>query len=65
MEMSEYRFNVAQLLQELVGATRRHELDDDYLDLDDGQRVRDISGHIRLTTDPEWGSCRCRPTWKS
>ncbi len=49
MEMSEYLFNVAQLLQELVGATRRHELDDDYLDLDDGQRVRDISGHIRLT----------------
>lgn len=47
--MSEYRFNVAQLLQELVGATRHYELDDDNLDLGDGQRVRDITGHIRLT----------------
>ena len=49
MEMSEYRFNVAQLLQELVGATRRYDLDDDYLDLDDGQRIRHIKGNIRLT----------------
>ena len=47
--MSEFRFNVAQLLQEVVGATRRYELDDDRLDLDDGLFVRPVLGHVRLT----------------
>lgn len=47
--MSEYRFNVSQLLQEPTGATRRYELDDEQLDLGDGRRVRPIKGHVRLT----------------
>ncbi|MDQ5852198.1 MAG: DUF177 domain-containing protein [Chloroflexota bacterium] len=47
--MSEYRFNVAQLLQEPTGATRRYELDDEQLDLGDGRRVRPVKGHVRLT----------------
>jgi uncharacterized protein len=47
--MSEYRFNVSQLLQEPIGATRRYELDDEQLDLGDGKRVRPIKGHVRLT----------------
>ena len=47
--MSEYRFNVAQLLQEPTGATRRYELDDEQLDLGDGSRVRPVKGHVRLT----------------
>ncbi len=48
-EMSEYRFNVAQLLQEPTGATRRYELDDEHLDLGDGRSVRPVQGHVRLT----------------
>ena len=47
--MSEYRFNVSQLLQEPTGATRCYELDDEQLDLGDGRRVRPIKGHVRLT----------------
>ena len=47
--MSEYRFNVSQLLQEPTGATRRYELDDEQLDLGDGRLVRPIKGHVRLT----------------
>src|ERR671927_436666 len=47
--MSEFRFNVAQLLQEPVGATRRYDLDDDHLDLEDGLQVRPVQGHVRLT----------------
>jgi uncharacterized protein len=46
--MSEYRFNVSQLLQEPVGATRHYELDDEQLDLGDGRRVRLIKGDVRL-----------------
>lgn len=47
--MSEFRFNVAQLLQEVVGATRRYDLDDDRLDLEDGLFVHPVLGHVRLT----------------
>src|SRR3712207_6549485 len=47
--MSEYRFNVAQLLQEPTGATRRYELDDEQLDLGDGRRVQPVKGQVRLT----------------
>jgi uncharacterized protein len=47
--MSEFRFNVAQLLQEPVGATRRYELDDKELDLGDGNFVRPVKGNVRLT----------------
>lgn len=47
--MSEYKFNVAQLLQEPTGATRRYELDDERLDLGDGSYVRLIKGNVRLT----------------
>jgi uncharacterized protein len=47
--MSEYKFNVSQLLQEPTGATRRYELDDEQLDLGDGRRVRPIKGKVRLT----------------
>lgn len=47
--MSEYKFNVAQLLQEPTGATRRYELDDKQLDLGDGRPVRPIKGNVRLT----------------
>jgi uncharacterized protein len=47
--MSEYKFNVAQLLQEPTGATRRYELDDEQLDLGDGRKVRPIKGNVRLT----------------
>ncbi len=47
--MSDFRFNVSQLLQEPTGATRRYELDDDHLDLDDGLVVRPVKGHVRLT----------------
>ena len=47
--MAEYKFNVAQLLQEPTGATRRYELDDEQLDLEDGRRVRPIKGNVRLT----------------
>lgn len=47
--MSEFRFNVAQLLQEPVGATRRYELDDQKLDLGDDLFLRPVQGHVRLT----------------
>lgn len=46
--MSEFRFNVSQLLQELVGATRRYELDDEKLDLGEGLSVRPVQGTVRL-----------------
>lgn len=47
--MSEFRFNVSQLLQEPIGATRRYDLDDAQLDLGDEQRMRPVKGHVRLT----------------
>ncbi|GAC1549135.1 MAG: hypothetical protein NVS2B7_25190 [Herpetosiphon sp.] len=47
--MSEYRFNVATLLQEPTGSTRRYELDDEQLDLGDGMVVRPIQGGVHLT----------------
>ena len=47
--MSEYRFNVAQLLQEPTGATRHYKLDDEQLDLGDGRRVQPVKGAVRLT----------------
>jgi uncharacterized protein len=47
--MSEFRFNVAQLLQEPIGATRHHELDDEQLDLGEGLFVRPVKGRTRLT----------------
>ena len=47
--MSDYRFNVSQLLQEPTGATRRYELDDEQLDLRDGRYVRPVKGRVQLT----------------
>ena len=47
--MSDFRFNVAQLLQEPVGAIRRYELDDERLDLGDGNAVQPVKGDVRLT----------------
>ncbi len=47
--MSEFRFNVAQLLQENVGATRRYELDDKELSLGENLFVRPVKGQVRLT----------------
>ncbi len=47
--MTDFRFNVSQLLQEPVGAVRRYELDDEQLDLGDGRSVQPIKGKVRLT----------------
>lgn len=46
--MSDLRFNVAQLLQRPVGATRQHEFDDPYLSLGDGQELRPVQGSVKL-----------------
>jgi uncharacterized protein len=51
--MSEFRFNVAQLLQEPTGATRRHTLDDAQLALDDTLRMAPVQGNVRLTRTPK------------
>lgn len=50
--MSEFRFNVSQLLQEPTGAVRHHELDDPQLVVDETLRMRPVKGHLRLTRTP-------------
>jgi uncharacterized protein len=47
--MSDLRFNVAQLLQQHVGATRQHEFDDPVLALEDGLELRPVAGQVKLT----------------
>lgn len=47
--MSDLRFNVAQLLQQHVGATRQHEFDDPVLALGEGLEMRPVSGRVKLT----------------
>lgn len=47
--MSELRFNVAQLLQENVGATRQYEFNDPDLDLGDGLRLAPVDGKVKFT----------------
>lgn len=51
--MSEFRFSVSQLLQEPTGATRRHELDDAQLVVDETLRMHPVKGHVRLTRTPK------------
>lgn len=46
--MSELRFNVAQLLQEHVGAFRSYAFEDPALDLGDGLWMKPVSGALRL-----------------
>jgi len=50
--MSEFRFSVSQLLQEPVGATRRHELDDAELVVDRDVAMRPVQGSVRMTRTP-------------
>lgn len=47
--MSELRFNVSQLMQENVGATRQYEFQDPSLDLGDGLRLQPVVGKAKLT----------------
>jgi uncharacterized protein len=51
--MSEFRFNVSQLLQEHTGATRQYKLDDARLDLDSSLVMRPVVGDVRLTRTPD------------
>ncbi len=51
--MSEFRFSVSQLLQEPTGATRRYELDDPQLVVDETLRMHPVKGHVRLTRTPK------------
>jgi uncharacterized protein len=51
--MSEFRFNVSQLLQEPTGATRQYTLDDAQLDLDQSLTMRPVVGDVRLTRTPD------------
>ena len=46
--MSELKFNIAQLLQEYVGATREYEFDEPELDLGDGLWMRPSTGWVYL-----------------
>ena len=50
--MSEFRFNVSQLLQEPTGATRHYELNDERLDLGDSLELRPVVGQMRMTRTP-------------
>lgn len=47
--MFEYRFKVSSLLQEVTGATRDYELNDERLDLGEGLVVQPVQGDVRLT----------------
>lgn len=47
--MSDLRFNVAQLLQQHVGATRQHEFDDPVLNLGEGLELRPVTGYVKFT----------------
>ena len=51
--MSEFRFSVSQLLQEPTGASRRYELDDPQLTVDETLRVHPVKGQVRLTRTPK------------
>lgn len=51
--MSEFRFNVSQLLQEPTGATRQYELDDAQLNLDQELTLKPVVGGVRLTRTPD------------
>lgn len=50
--MSEFRFNVSQLLQESTGATRHYELDDVRFDLGEALVMQPVVGHVRMTRTP-------------
>ena len=47
--MSDLRFNVAQLLQEYVGATRQHTFNDPQLALGDGLSLSPVEGGVKFT----------------
>lgn len=46
--MSDLRFNVAQLLQEYVGATRQHTFNDPQLALGDGLSLSPVDGEVKF-----------------
>ena len=43
------KFNVSQLLRELIGATRSYAFTEDYLTLDEEQTLRSIEGRVKFT----------------
>ncbi|MBA3469770.1 MAG: DUF177 domain-containing protein [Herpetosiphonaceae bacterium] len=47
--MSDLRFNVAQLLQQHIGATRQYEFTDPMLNLGEGLELQPISGTVKFT----------------
>lgn len=47
--MTNLKFNVAQLLRELIGARRDHDFTEERLPLDDTLVLRDIIGTVRFT----------------
>lgn len=51
--MSEFRFNVSQLLQEPTGATRQYELNDTRFVVDETLRLAPVKGQVRLTRTPK------------
>lgn len=51
--MSEFRFNVSQLLQEPTGATRQYALDDAQLDVDAALTMQPVQGTVRMTRTPK------------
>ncbi|MFD3164255.1 MULTISPECIES: YceD family protein [Herpetosiphon] len=46
---SELQFNVSQLLQEYVGATRQYTYENEQLDLGDGTSLRITEGDVKMT----------------
>lgn len=49
IDMSTIKFNVAQLLREMIGGRRDYSFTEDSLPLDDQLVLRDISGDVRFT----------------
>ena len=47
-ETGDLAFNVSGLLKEGVGATRRHDLEQASLGIDEDTEAREVSGHVRL-----------------
>jgi uncharacterized protein len=47
--MAQIKFNVAQLLREVIGSRREYELHEACLPLDDTLNLRDIAGQVRFT----------------
>lgn len=47
--MTNIKFNVAQLLRDVIGARRDYDFTEDRLPLDDTLVLRDIAGHVRFT----------------